>query len=281
MRPAGSLALLAVLRGCGGPAAEPADGGGDADADALAECRLIEEGDNADFPVGNTSRNFTLVVPNDYSDAKAWPLVFVWHGLGDDDAHMLEASGLGRLAERQGFFAVAPESRHLEYEWDFLDGTPDDDPDVVVFDRLLQCMESLYRIDPDRVYSMGSSAGGLMTAYLGMYRAEVLAANAVDSGGLLVPWVQSDARPPWAVIWGGTSDVYLGLDFNASSLALIDKLTETGHEVLACNHDLGHTWPPRTAEYIWQFFLDHPRGAIRPYAGVLPATFPGYCTLTD
>jgi poly(3-hydroxybutyrate) depolymerase len=285
MRPAGFSWILIALAGCASAATEgdagaPADGG-ESDAALSRECLVIEEGDNADFPIGNATRNFTLVVPDGYDDSRSWPIVFAWHWLGGDDSTMVSDTGLGALAEQEGFFVVAPESRHLKYEWDVFDTAPDDNPDIVVFDRLLECMRGLYRIDPDRVYSVGFSAGGLMTAYLGMYRAPVLAANAVVSGGLLISWVPPEAHAPWLVAWGGTGDEVLGVNFNDKALALIDDLVTAGDLVMACDHGQGHTWPPGTQNYVWRFFADHPRGAADPYHGVVPSDFPAYCDLAN
>lgn len=272
-----------MLGACGGRSESATDGGAPdaAPGEGEEECSIIEEGENENFTIGDEDRDFTLVVPDDYDDAKPWPLVFVWHPLFDDDASTIEGTGLGDLAEQQGFFLFAVESRHIEFEWDYFDPTADDNPDVEAFDRLLECSRQIFRIDEDRVYSAGFSAGALMTAYLGMNRADVLAGNAVVSGGLLIPWMASEQTPPWAVIWGGASDTYGGLEFEQTSLALVDDLVGSGHDVVSCDHGLGHDWPPGAEDYIWQFFADHARGEADVYGGTLPAGFPAYCELSE
>ena len=286
-----SLALGLAIAGChgGGSASDSSAPATDAGTDAapgtdaaVSTCPgTLVDGTNVGFPSAGYDRDLILVVPSYHDSAAQWPVVFVWHWLGGSAPEMLAASGFEARAEQDGVIVVAPESRRLPLtEWEFTNANPAANPDVIFFDDMLACLTEQYNADPDRIFSTGMSAGGLWTSYIGMFRADVHAATAPASGGLFVLWDPPATKPPAAVIWGGTADMCCTVDFNQMAMDLIADLRSNDQFVVQCNHGMGHTWPyPETGDYVWQFFLDHPRGiAPEPYTA-LPAVFPSYCTI--
>ncbi len=98
-------------------------------------------------------QRYLLYLPDDYSEAREWPLVFFLHGAGErgDDLDRVKVHGPPKLAE-QGrsfpFVLVAPQVEK-EGRWT-----------VEFFDRVFDDVVSRYRIDRSRIYLTGLSMGG-------------------------------------------------------------------------------------------------------------------------
>ncbi len=239
---------------------------------AAATCPNFATGEVA-LTVGGLDRRLRVELPTDPEGA---PVVFAWHWLGGTATQALDWMGMRALASA-GYIVVAPETSGLPFEWDFADSS-DNNPDLALFDTALVCLWEQHRIDADRVYTTGMSAGGLMSTFLTLHRAEVLAASAPFSGGAF----DNDYRTPAADVpvlltWGGPSDTYGGFDFAAASENLAENLEADGHFVLPCVHDLGH-WPPSEApDMALSFFDTHRRGEPSPWVDSPPIGLPGWC----
>jgi dienelactone hydrolase len=258
------LSFLPSLCGC--VANESEDTGSDNnDDDAVAtadpsdpsDCTdpsaCLFEGKNS-FTVDGSSRDVLVRLPNQPVGA---PVVFVWHYLNGTASQMLAWMGTEDLLAA-GYVVVAPESRGLSYtEW-LVEGSPQDNPDVALFDALTATLRSQYDSDPTRLYATGFSAGGLFTSYLTMHRGDVLAATAPFSGG--VPsYLYSTPEGDVSVMltWGGDGDTYGGFDFGDASMDFADDLQGDGHAVILCTHELGHSLPPGAQANVVAYFNDH------------------------
>ncbi len=273
--------------GGSGDGADGADGGnGDTGSDGGDEvvlptysagtCPAIVDGTNSDFPTGDTTRSFEVVLPADPVGA---PVVFGWHWLGGNAKQAIRYLDLEAYADEHGAIVIAPQSDGYAYEWHFLDA-PAGNPDLLLFEDLLACVGQQYAIDTDRVYAIGMSAGGLWTTYLTMYEAEWLAATAPFSGGTQAGGYDSPAWPlPVLVTWGGPSDTYSGFSFDYSSTYFSTELQADGSFVVECEHDNGHTIPPGAGAYAWRFFEDHPMGVTEAYTSGLPSDYPDWCRI--
>ncbi len=239
-------------------------------------CPTMVEGTNSGWESYGMDRQFQLLLPDEPEGA---PLVFVWHWLGGTAGQI---NGALRVTDwvDDGAVVISPESTGLQFEWDTL-GSVTDNRDLTLFDDLLTCASEQFGIDRNRVHSTGMSAGGLWTTVLTMQRAEFHASTAPLSGGAQDAFYSSPAEPiPVLVTWGGPGDLYNGFSFEDVSEAFVRNLRADGHFVPECVHSLGHTIAPGSAEAVWRFFQDHPRGLIEePYADELPASFPDFCDL--
>ncbi|MCP4869189.1 MAG: hypothetical protein GY898_10780 [Proteobacteria bacterium] len=143
------------------------------------DCPTLEEDWNMGFETGGFERQFRLDLP-DEPDGK--PVLFVWHWLGGYPDEIVEWVAFDDLVDDEDVIVIAPESRHLQVEWN-LQSPPETNEDYAMFEDLLACLDQQFEVDLDRVYSTGMSAGGLMSTYMTAYGTEWLAATAPMSGG--------------------------------------------------------------------------------------------------
>ena len=123
--------------------------------------------------VAGTARAYGLYVPRSYDPARAYPLVFRWHGSGGNAL----SGGLEiESASQEDALIASPSGQHGT--WDLsANGT-----DVQLFDVLLADLEARYCVDRARVFSYGFSMGAALTNLLGCVRGDVLRAVAPVAG---------------------------------------------------------------------------------------------------
>ncbi len=195
---------------------------------------------------------------------------------------LVPGAEVGLWAEELGAIVVVPQARSAESEtagW-LVAGDPESNPDLRLFDDLLFCLDEHLSIDAERIGVTGISNGAIFTSYLVDHRSDRLAAAAPSSGGL--PTFDPGAvepRIPFLLGWGGETDVVLGIDFHTASLEGVRRLRAAGWLVVACNHGMGHSYPPAWHRHIARFLLEHRRGAPSPFAEALPEDFPDFCGL--
>ena len=101
------------------------------------------------------------------------PLVIALHGAGGDEAFFARAGGGGMLLDlsrEHGFHLICPNTYQLLY-------------DMPAFDAILDDALERYPVDPDRIYVMGHSLGGITTSTIVNLRAARVAAGCCIAGG--------------------------------------------------------------------------------------------------
>lgn len=141
-------------------------------------------------PEGN--RTFWVWVPNSYNGS-AVPLVFTFHGLGDECYRFGHATGMVDKAEAEGFILVYPCGTPggffgVETAWNAgrccMEGSPIDD---IAFARdMVNFMTTNWAIDSARVFSTGFSNGAFMTETLLCNSSDVFMGGASVSGTVVV-----------------------------------------------------------------------------------------------
>ncbi len=264
--------------------------------DPIEECPTLAAGEN-EMVSAEIDRTFLVFAPDGVfegsgegsGEAAALPVVFLYHGLGGTAEDIVAGTGYDDLVDEGGFVLVVPDGANddgggqiFPVDWNILASQYDDDNrDLVFFDDLVTCLSEQLPIDADRVYATGMSGGGLMTTFLGIHRAEVLAAVAPMSGGYLQAW-PGDFGPvrPWMVTWGGETDIAVDVNFDDTANALLANLADEDVPVVACNHGTGHEWPAEMTPANWAFLSAYVRGdATNPFATELPEVFPDYCEI--
>ncbi len=247
--------------------------------DRIEDCPALAAGRNTMFPSAGFERTFDLYLPNDADPAEPAPLVFLFHGLGGDADEFITRTEMDTYVDDLGFVLVVPTSMQGGVEWDQL--TLDDNPDLTFFDDMVTCVTEQYNVDTDRIHATGLSAGGLFSSYLGLQRPAVLASVAPFSGGFLAGYPDPEPTIPYMVSWGGEMDLAFDQNFNELAMRMIGTLTENGHGLVTCNHNMEHVWEAEFTPWALRYLFDHPKGAAAPYAAALPDAFPDYCNFVQ
>jgi predicted esterase len=101
------------------------------------------------------------------------PLLIALHGAGGDEAFFARAAGGGMLIDlsrEHGFHLICPNTYQMLY-------------DMPAFDAILKDALERYPVDPERVYVMGHSLGGINTSAIVNLRAERVTAGCCIAGG--------------------------------------------------------------------------------------------------
>ncbi|MFO0634680.1 MAG: hypothetical protein U0168_17695 [Nannocystaceae bacterium] len=255
-------------------------------------CPMLQPGYNTGFVAGGLSREFALIVPDAADATGTYPLLFAWYHISGNAMDFVDEVDAQALADEARAIIVVPQdSGMFDAKWP---DTPLDigqsGVDLAMFDDLYACISQQFAINSQCVSSIGVSAGGLWTSYLGTVRGQYLASDLTISGGhpteFVGPWWPWTAPRKFAalVMWGGPSDM-LGIDFNAASLHLVDEYTGNGNFLLRCEHTGGHGLPPPgdgdpLATAI-DFVRNHPYwlDGASPLDMGLPDFYPSFCTV--
>jgi polyhydroxybutyrate depolymerase len=140
--------------------------------------------------VNGTTRQFFVVLPNNYDSSKQYPLVFAWHGLNGTAQSLLGSTYYAGFygvkttfsnaiyVTAQGLPAGMSDSG-TDYGWPNTNGR-----DVNFTKAMLTWLEQNYCIDTARIFSTGMSYGGMMSNTLGCQMPDVFRALGVMSGSL-------------------------------------------------------------------------------------------------
>ncbi len=162
------VSTLLATEGCGKPSPIPAGTSAD---EALYSGGLV--------------RMFRLHVPRGYLPEQRTPLVLNFHGHGSAAWKQEALSGFSGLADKQDFLVVYPQGVvGPDSQTGWATG-PRKDPtvnDVVFVSNLITYLQTMFCVDPQRIYATGFSNGGAMTAELACMLAGRIAAFAPVSG---------------------------------------------------------------------------------------------------
>jgi polyhydroxybutyrate depolymerase len=109
--------------------------------------------------MGSTTYYYHL--PKNYNKAIKYPLVVNFHGLGSQAFKHEQYCQLDKVADKEGFITVYPQSSHQGWNagLGFRSYTNGPD-DIGYFNKLLDTLEARYSIDKNRIYVTGVSIGG-------------------------------------------------------------------------------------------------------------------------
>lgn len=241
------LVVLAAGTGCAGQARSV----------AAAEPKHGDFGSES-VKVGDTTREYRLMVPKTVDLTKPTPLVVAFHGMLIDSKDLMPLyTKLSETAEKHKFIIAYPNA--VGRSWGLASDKVKND--LAFFDALLAKLTAAYKLDPERLYVVGMSNGGYFAHLVAKERSQTVAAVASHSGPLglqTLLGVNADRKFPVLIVHGDQDNI-LSVDFARENR---DKYKKEGHEVKYVElAGLGHVWATKADinETIWKFFADHPR----------------------
>lgn len=211
--------------------------------------------------VGDTVREYRLVIPPVSDERSRAPVLFVFHGAIDTTEQAAEYTQLDRLAASQGVYVVYPQGHFLSWPPNIPPENPDIiEPDLAFFDALCRELTRRYPVDAKRVYVTGMSQGAAFVNLLVAKRSEKIAAAASHSGWLPDPLgdepMHTRHKCPLLFI-AGSEDLQVS---PAAVREACDCFRREGHPVELLEIDgLGHQWAleHNINAKIWQFLSPH------------------------
>lgn len=153
-------------------------------------------------------------VPSSY-DGTPLPVVLNFHGIGSNGSQQSLFSGIGPLAEREGFVAVHPTGLPGALDeraaWELPQFDIETRDDVQFVRDLLDALAANVCIDQERVFSIGMSNGGYFTSVLVCELNERIAA-AVSVGGVTHDDSCEPATPVPYLAFHGVDDAVVPFD---------------------------------------------------------------------
>ena len=132
------------------------------------------------------TRPYKLYIPADHAQQRL-PLVVMLHGCSQSADAFAHATRMNALAEERQCFVLYPEqtrAANRSHCWNWFKQADQrrGHGEAAILAEMTQEVVRRHRIDPDRVYVAGLSAGGAMAAVLATVYPEVYAAVGVHSG---------------------------------------------------------------------------------------------------
>jgi poly(3-hydroxybutyrate) depolymerase len=125
--------------------------------------------------VNGTSREYVLELPTGYDGNTPQPVLFAFHGTTSNGQQFIgNYYGGVRKAAAGRVILVAPSGLVRNGQTGWVGSGGIEQVDIDFFDALVAQLRANYCVDPGRIFSMGHSAGAMMSNQLGCVRSDVL-----------------------------------------------------------------------------------------------------------
>jgi poly(3-hydroxybutyrate) depolymerase len=275
---------------------------------------MIVAGPNMGWKIAGQTRSFYAALPKSTTAPTA--VIFQWHGAGDTASNFKSFIDVDPDADPSfPFVLITPESLSLQpiggakagLEWDLFQAGPGvTNLDLAFFDGILACLATQVKVDTGHIYSVGFSAGAIMTDLIASSRPGLIAATYAASGAWFNDKAEADSvstgpLPKPTLSWpalvptdhgtaiishGGPSDAYSVsgitiLNFENAAKSAFPFLQAAHRTTLDCPHTMGHQPNPNlTGAKVVSFLKAHTAGADSPWISAgLPTELSSFCTL--
>ena len=153
--------------------------------------------------IDGDTREYYVHVPAGYTGNTAVPMVFMFHGSGQNGEQFYNISGWKEVGESQNLLTVFPSSwsycivedgvTKTETKWAEYPGGIDFCPgvaaknDIKFMRTMLAELQSKFKVDAKRIYAVGFSNGGKFSARCAVELSNIFAATVSSGGGGALP----------------------------------------------------------------------------------------------
>ncbi|MBC7450918.1 MAG: hypothetical protein H7259_05470 [Cytophagales bacterium] len=135
------------------------------------------------FTIEDTERSYIVHLPTSYLEGKKYPLVFNFHGMGSSAKKEELFTEMDIVADKEQFIVVYPQAYHNTWNTGLgFKSYRHGKNDIGFINQLLDTLIHRYRIDTQRIYSVGVSLGGFFNYRVGCELSHRIAAIASVSG---------------------------------------------------------------------------------------------------
>jgi len=238
---------------------------------ALVACSASAE--TVSWNVGGINRTAIVYTPTAASPSGKVPLVFSFHGRGDDMENFQYTDMHKAWPQAVVLYFQGLPGRGGLNGWQVEKGQ-DADRDLALVDAAVAWAKKTYAVDESRIYSTGFSNGAMFTYLLWAERPAVFAAFAPVAGRLGASARLTTPRPVFHI--GGTADPQVVIDDQRRAIQAAIEVNKVGGAQERCGtectlhgpgsatpvmtwiHRGGHIYPRGTPERIAMFFFEHP-----------------------
>lgn len=227
--------------------------------------KYLTDGSEMTVKTSGAKRNAFIKLPAsirfNQSEGEEYSLVFVLHGAESSADEIREISGFDNFSDRYNFIFVYPEG--LSARWDSV-------TDNEFFGLMIDSLKEKYNIK--NIYFTGFSAGAVKVFELGkVYENSTSAIAPVcgllkntgskdDIPGVSILHIYSD-NDKEAPMEGDDVEGYYSIE-KEKELFYESSVSDCEFEEI-CNKNQGHVWYKKNADYIIDFFYNHPAKPAR------------------
>ena len=172
-----------------------------------------------------TERSYVLHIPPGYDGSTRLPVIFLFHGVGDNAESLLRATRMDQLADEEDAIVVAPEGSGTVPAWHFRPKSGEPASDVTFAHELLDRVKDTTCVDDRRVYAAGFSNGSTLVLALACEDDRDFAAFGAVSGAYYAP--HCDDAPPRSIIYfHGAADLVIPFAGAETVLGELPGVTE-------------------------------------------------------
>jgi poly(hydroxyalkanoate) depolymerase family esterase len=155
---------------------------------AASACSAAEGGGGS-VATPHGSRDYVLHVPSGYDGKQPLPLLVALHGCLQTAEQLVGLARLGKLADEKRVLVLAPQQSATANParcWNWFNPADQarDSGEPAIIEAMIDEVRAKHRVDARRIYTLGLSAGGLMSGILLACYPEVFAAGVVASGAM-------------------------------------------------------------------------------------------------